>query len=61
MKQYSGTSNEILGVSASELTGYTVEELAEMIRQVQAGTQDGNMTADEIQEAAETICKEANQ
>lgn len=57
----SGTSNEILGISASELTGYSVEEIAAMIERVQSGTQDGNMTADEIQEAAETIYKEANQ
>jgi len=61
MKSYSGICDEVLGVSASELTGYSVEEIAEMIRRVQAGTQDGEMSEEEIQEAAETIYKEANQ
>jgi hypothetical protein len=35
MKQYSGICDEVLGISASELTGYSVEEIAAMIERVQ--------------------------
>ena len=59
-KSISNTSNEILGINPSELTGYSVEEISDMIRSVQAGTQDGNMTEEEVLAAAEQIYKDAN-
>jgi hypothetical protein len=59
-KSISNTSNEILGINPSELTGYSVEEISDMIRSVQAGTQDGNMTEEEVYATAEQIYKYAN-
>ena len=58
----SNTSNEILGVSPSELAGYSVEQIAQFIRDVDNGlsaTEPG-MTEEEIQAAAENIFADAN-
>ncbi len=64
MTQYSSNlSHEVLGIRASELAGYSQDEIADMIRSVQAGlaASEPRMSESEIQEAAETIHQEANQ
>jgi len=62
MKRSGNISNEVLGIRASELTGYTQDQIADMIRSVQAAlaASEPRMSESEIQEAAEKIYTEAN-
>ena len=57
----SNTSNEILGVSPSELVGYTRDEIAGFIRNVQDGlaASEPRMSEDEISTAADQIFTDA--
>ena len=52
------TSQEILGISAEELAGYTKEDIKEMIEKVQSGIQGETLSEEEIKAATETIYKE---
>lgn len=63
MQKNSGTANEILGISPSQLTGYSVEQIAQFIRDVQNGmaTSEPGMTEDEIQQAAKQIFIDAQE
>jgi CO dehydrogenase/acetyl-CoA synthase epsilon subunit len=58
----SNTSNDILGVSPSELAGYTIDEIAGLIQKAQAGLalSEPRMTEKEIFEAAKKIYADAN-
>ena len=62
MQKNSGTANEILGISPSELTGLSLDEIKNLIRDVQDGlsASEPRMTEDEILSTAEQIYKDAN-
>ena len=62
MDTISNTSNDILGVSPSALSGLPQSEIADMIRLVQAGLAETepHMTENEIQAAAKQIFADAN-
>lgn len=57
----SNVSNEILGISPSELIGYTHDEIAGFIRNVQDGlaASEPRMSEDEISAAANQIFTDA--
>ena len=63
MKKNSGTANEVLGISPSELTGMSVDEIKACIRTVQDGMSefDRIMTEDDIDKAAEQILIDAQE
>lgn len=60
MNTTGSTSHEVLGISASELKGYTVEQIKSMIEGVQEGVQGEHLTTEAIAEATEEIYEEAN-
>ena len=62
MQKNSGTANEILGISPSELTGFSLDEIKNLIRDVQDGllASEPRMSDDEILSAAEQIYKDSN-
>lgn len=61
MQKNSGTANEILGISPSELTGMSIPEIKNLIALTQAGlaASEPRMTDDEIDEAAKKIFADA--
>jgi hypothetical protein len=60
MKKNSGASNEILGVSPSELTGLSVTEIEQLIRRVQSGVQGEKIPESEILNLAQQIFEDVN-
>lgn len=54
--------NETIGYETSELKGYSLEEIADMIRSVQAGLaiSEPRLSEKEIEEEAQKIYTEAN-
>ncbi len=59
----SGTANEILGISPSELTGLSLDEIKNLIRDVQDGlsASEPRMNEEEIDEAAKKILVDAQE
>ena len=63
MKYNSGMANEILGISPSELTGMSVDEIKACIRTVQDGMSEfePRMTEKEIDDVAHQIFVDAQE
>lgn len=60
MKSVSNTSYELLGIDPEKLAGYSVEQIAQFIRDVPRDPETPGMTEEEIMDAARQIEKDAN-